>query len=111
MTNAIIAALGQLPGFAVKSLTVDRGLEFTDWERLEKALGTKVYFCDPYSPEHKPIVENTNGLLRQFYPRRKKSDFSFDPQLAAALLNCRPRKVLEWLSPSDSFLLHLMPTL
>lgn len=107
MTDAVIAALGQLPDYAVKSLTVDRGLEFTDWERLEKALGTTVYFCDPYSPEQKPIVENTNGLLRQFYPRRKNSDFSFDPQLAAALLNCRPRKVLDWRSASNSFLLHL----
>lgn len=107
MTDAIIAALGRLPKKAVKSLTVDRGLEFTDWERLEEAFDAKVYFCDPYSPEQKPTIENINGSLRQFYPRRNKSNFVFSPDMAASLLNCRPRKVLNWLSPACVFLLHL----
>lgn len=107
MADAIITALGKFPKKAVKSLTVDRGLEFADWERLEKELDTKVYFCDPYSPEQKPTVENTNGLIRQFYPRRKKCDFSMDASLVAELLNSRPRKVLNWSSPVAAFLLHL----
>lgn len=108
MADAIIAELGKLPFGAVKTLTVDRGLEFTDWKRVEEALSTKVYFCDPYKPYQRPTNENTNGLLRQFFPRRKPaSAYPFSLSVATLFLNHRPRKCLSWSSPLSAFLLHL----
>lgn len=107
MADAIISELGKLPKHMVKSLTVDRGLEFTDWQRIEQCLGVNVYFCDPYSPYQRPSNENTNGLLRQFFPRRKLSLSSFPLHVAVDLINSRPRKCLNWASPSSAFLLHL----
>lgn len=105
MSNAIIKALGKFPNDAVKTLTVDRGLEFTDWERVEKELNTKVYFCDPYSPWQKGTNENTNGLLRQFFPRRKILPNITSKYLAFVLntINNRPRKVIGYASPASLF--------
>lgn len=109
MGDAIIEAFRELPSYAVKTLTVDRGLEFTDWQRIEKELDAEVYFCDPYSPHQRGSNENTNGLIRQFFPRRKLL-----PKITANmvlhvqdLINSRPRKVLHFSSPYQSFLLHL----
>jgi IS30 family transposase len=109
MSDAIIEAFKYLPDFAVKTLTVDRGLEFTDWERVEKALNTKVYFCDPYSPWQRGTNENTNGLLRQFFPRRKLLPPVTNKSILFAqnMINNRPRKVLNYSSPYQLFLLHL----
>ena len=109
MGDAIIAALGVLPAKLRKTLTVDRGLEFTDWRRVEKEIGVKVYFCDPYSPHQRGSNENTNGLVRQFFPRR-----TILPEISVAwvaqvesLINNRPRKCLGWLSPFSIFSLLL----
>jgi IS30 family transposase len=70
MASVIIETLRSLPTSMRKTLTVDRGLEFTDWNRIESELNVKVYFCDPYKPYQRGSNENTNGLIRQFYPRR-----------------------------------------
>ena len=70
MGDAVISAIGSFPAKMRKTLTVDRGLEFTDWKRIEEELDVKVYFCDPYSPQQRGSNENTNGLVRQFFPRR-----------------------------------------
>lgn len=105
MSDAIIEALGTFPSKMVKTLTVDRGLEFTDWKRVEEALKVKVYFCNAYSPWQRGTNENTNGLLRQFFPRRKLLPTISDDLVEAAqnLINDRPRKCINWASPYQSF--------
>ena len=109
MADAIIEKLSVFPDYAVKTLTVDRGLEFTDWKRVEEKLHTKVYFCDSYSPWQRGTNENTNGLLRQFFPRRKLLPQINEESLVFAqnMINNRPRKVLHYSSPHQIFLLHL----
>ena len=109
MCDAIIAAMRSIPPKFRKSLTVDRGLEFTDWLRIESTLGVKVYFCDPYSPHQRGTNENTNGLIRQFFPRRTLLPVITDEyvSLVQDLINNRPRKCLHWRSPSQIFSLHL----
>ena len=66
---AIIKALKQFPKELVKTITFDRGKEFSGYEQIEKELGCKTYFCDPYCAWQKGTNENTNGLLREFYPK------------------------------------------
>lgn len=105
MSDAIIAAFEHVPKRFLKTLTVDRGLEFTDWERVELTLGVKVYFCDPYSPWQRGANENTNGLIRQFFPRGVVYANTSDKDILQIqnLLNARPRKCLQWKSPSCFF--------
>lgn len=109
MTNAIIKELGELPLGSVKTLTVDRGLEFTGWKEVEDSLNVKVYFCDPYSPHQRGTNENTNGLIRQFYPRKKLLPPITEEGIKKVqrLINNRPRKILKYDTPYHRFLLHL----
>lgn len=109
MTEAIIKELGKLPFGCVKILTVDRGLEFTGWKEVEKTLSTKVYFCDPYSPHQRGTNENTNGLIRQFFPRRQILPPVTQKRIKTVqtLINNRPRKTLNYNTPYQKFLLHL----
>ena len=105
MSHAIIEVFKAIPPKYRKTFTVDRGLEFTDWKRVEKELGVKVYFCDPYSPHQRGTNENTNGLIRQFFPRRTllppvTEDFVQHVQF---LINHRPRKSLNWTFPALHF--------
>jgi IS30 family transposase len=93
--EAVIATFGKLPASARKTLTVDRGREFELWKQIEAALlSTRVYFCDPLKPQQKGMVENTNGLLRQYYPKRQHTQAASPATVAAvqARLNSRPRK-------------------
>ena len=101
MGDTVIEALTSFPQKLRKTLTVDRGLEFTDWKRIEDVLGVRVYFCDPYSPHQRGTNENTNGLVRQFFPRRTLFPVITDEDVnwVQSLLNNRPRKCLHWLSP------------
>ena len=69
VTNAIINLLKDFPNEAVKTITCDRGKEFAGWETIEKELNTNVYFADPYCAWQKGTNENSNGLLREFYPK------------------------------------------
>lgn len=95
----------------VKSLSLDNGVEFAEHEKIEKTLKTRIYFADPHSPWQRGTNENTNGLLRFFFP--KSSDFREITQEnvdeAVALLNRRPRKCLGWKTPEEVFQSELSP--
>ncbi|MEF2648092.1 MAG: IS30 family transposase [Oscillospiraceae bacterium] len=69
MENAIVSALAQFPPQLVKTITCDRGSEFANWRKIKRRLGCEVYFADPYCAWQKGTNENTNGLLRAFYPK------------------------------------------
>ena len=105
LTDAACAAFSALPQSLLRSFTVDNGNEFFDYLSLEKRLGTKVYFADPYRSWQRGLNENTNGLLRQYFP--KKCDFlAVSPQDFQAVvysLNSRPRKRLGFRSPAECF--------
>src|ERR1700737_685743 len=102
VVNALIKAVRKLPTTLRKSLTWDRGSELTDHVRFTVATDVKVYFCDPYSPWQRGSNENTNGLLRQYYP--KGADLSAVTQaqldVVAKKLNTRPRETLNWKTPA-----------
>ena len=106
MGDVIISAFSSVPAKYRKTFTVDRGLEFTDWRRVEKELNVKVYFCEPYSPNQRGTNENTNGLVRQFFPRRTILPKITDEFVAQVqhLINNRPRKCLRWKSPLQNLL-------
>jgi transposase, IS30 family len=100
---AVRASLGELPRELRRTMTLDRGKEFAGHETFAEALQLDVYFADPYAAWQRGTVENTNGLLRQFFP--KGTDFRAvrRPQLQQAqeLLNNRPRKCLDYQSPAE----------
>lgn len=95
VSAATIAALRNLP---VKTITNDNGREFTRDQSLEHKLGCKVYFCNPYSPQERGSIENTNGLIRQYLPKGFDMDDLRPADIAAVeeTINHRPRKVLGW---------------
>lgn len=102
-TIATIAAFAKISEKMKKSLTVDNGKEFAAHKELASGTGMKVFFCDPYSPWQRGTNENTNGLLRQFFPKGTSFvDFS-DEQLQAVvdLINNRSRKSLNFLTPFE----------
>jgi len=103
--NALIKQAHKLPRELYKSLTWDRGKEMADHQRFSLATDIKVYFCDPQSPWQRGSNENTNGLLRQYFP--KGTDLSVHSQAklnaVARRLNERPRKTLEYETPAERF--------
>jgi len=108
--NAMIAAFREFPPKARRSFTVDRGGEFTQHARIAEQLNAGVYFCDPYCAWQKGTNENTNGLLRQYFPK-KSSFLPITPsvlQAAVDALNDRPRKRLGWLTPREAFSYYLL---
>ena len=100
--DALIAAMSALPPRLRRSLTWDQGKEMALHTEISAALGMPVYFCDKASPWQRPSNENTNGLLRQYFP--KGSDLRThgldDLAAVAAELNSRPRKTLGWDTPA-----------
>jgi IS30 family transposase len=106
-TAAVVAALSRhvrkLPASLRRSLTWDRGLEMAQHKTFTVATNVKVYFCDPQSPWQRGSNENTNGLLRQYFPKRTDlSGYSqSDLDKVALRLNQRPRKTLGFQTPAD----------
>lgn len=105
VTEAIIDTLKVFPPNQVKTITFDRGKEFSGYEKIEEALGCRTYFCDPYCAWQKGSNENSNGLLREFYP--KGMDLStvdnLDLQHNLDMMNNRPRKCLKYKTPNEVF--------
>jgi transposase, IS30 family len=104
-SKALIKQAKQLPEELYKSLTWDRGFELADHKRFTMATDIAVYFCDPQSPWQRGSNENTNRLLRQYFPRG--TDLSVHSQArlnqVARQLNERPRKTLGYASPAERF--------
>jgi IS30 family transposase len=101
--DAIADAIRTLPQQLRRSLTWDQGAEMAQHAQLRIDTGLEVYFCDPQSPWQRATNENTNGLLRQYFPTgtdlaRHSPD---DLAAVAAALNTRPRKTLEWRTPAE----------
>ena len=103
--NALIKQAHKLPQELYKSLTWDRGSEMADHKRFTLATDIQVYFCDPQNPWQRGTNENTNGLLRQYFP--KGTDLSAYSQAklngVARQLNQRPRKTLNYETPAERF--------
>jgi IS30 family transposase len=108
--DAIASTITTLPEQLRRSLTWDRGKEMAQHAQLTIDTGVQVYFADPYSPWQRGSNENTNGLLRQYFP--KGTDLSRhgieELQAVAAALNNRPRKTLAWKTPAEALNEYLL---
>ena len=109
MANALKRTVTSLPAQLWRSLTWDRGKELSDHVRFTFDSGVKVFFADPHSPWQRGTNENTNGLLRQYFP--KGTDLTRwnaqELQAVAHTLNARPRKTLGWKTPAEVLNEHL----
>ena len=105
VTRATLKSMKKLPPEKIKTITYDNGKEFAGFKQLEQGLNMRSYFARPYHSWERGTNENTNGLLRQFFP--KGMDFSAISQSevdkASKLLNNRPRKCLNYRTPTEVF--------
>ena len=103
--TAFAKAFKRIPTQFKKTLTYDRGTEMSEHKLFSEETKIQVFFADPYSPWQRGTNENTNGLIRQYFP--KGTDFHKvslgEIREAERRLNSRPRKVLEYMTPSESF--------
>jgi IS30 family transposase len=108
--DAITSTIARLPTQLRRSLTWDQGAEMAQHAQLRIDSGLQVFFCDPHSPWQRGTNENTNGLLRQYFP--KGTDLArhnaSDLDAVAVTLNSRPRKTLGWRTPAEVFNDHLL---
>lgn len=105
MAAALVKMLSVFPSELVKTITCDRGAEFACWQTVEEKLNCDVYFADPYCAWQKGTNENSNGLLREFYPKGRNLSHVSPKTLLRnlALINARPRKVLNFHSAQELF--------
>ena len=101
--DEMIAAIQRMPERMRQTVTWDQGSEMARHVEITATTGVQVYFCDPHSPWQRPTNENTNGLLREFLP--KGTDLSIytreELDKIEDLMNSRPRKALDWLTPIE----------
>ncbi|GLI03966.1 IS30 family transposase [Phytohabitans aurantiacus] len=109
---AVIRTLfGRLPAQLHRSLTWDQGVELAGYAQFGLVEDCQVYFCDPHSPWQRGTNENTNGLLRQYFPKGKFDFTTIDQtglDAVAAQLNRRPRQTLNWHTPAQKLNQHLV---
>jgi IS30 family transposase len=105
LTTLALGRLRKIPKTKRRTLTLDNGIEFSDWERLENRSGMTVYFAYPYHAWERGTNENTNGLLRQYFPKSMDFNLIKPEELARVVrrLNDRPRKRLSFKSPRSVF--------
>jgi IS30 family transposase len=103
--DAITASILTLPEQLRRSITWDQGSEMSQYAKLKVDTGLEVYFCDPQCPWQRGTNENTNGLLRQYFPKGTNlARYDADELISvAATLNSRPRKTLGWQTPAEAF--------
>jgi IS30 family transposase len=104
VADALAAKISDLPAQLRRSLTWDQGKEMAQHSRFTIASGVPVFFCDPRSPWQRGTNENTNGLLRQYLPRKTRLAERAQHELdaIAAELNGRPRQTLQWKTPAQA---------
>lgn len=112
VVDALIRGVRRLPAHLRRSLTWDRGLEMADHARFTVATNVQVFFCDPRSPWQRGSGENTNGLLRQYFPKGMDLTPVTQRQLdvVAHKLNTRPRETLGWRTPAEVLAQTVAPT-
>ena len=111
MENAIVSALAVFPPQLIKSINCDRGTEFANWRQIEEQLHYDAYFADPYCAWQKGTYENLNGLLREFDTKGRNLSRIAPAILKQnlALINARPRKVLNFHSAQKLWDFGLIP--
>jgi IS30 family transposase len=112
VVDALIRGVKRLPAHLWRSLTWDRGFEMADHARFTVATDIQVFFCDPQSPWQRGSGENTNGLLRQYFPKGMDLTAVTQRRLDAVAhkLNTRPRETLGWRTPAEVLASTVAPT-
>jgi IS30 family transposase len=105
LTKLALAHFRKIPRKKKRTITFDNGIEFSDWEQLEKKSGMTIYFAYPYHSWERGTNENTNGLLRQYFPKSYDFNLITPEELAKVVrkLNNRERKRLRFSSPRQVF--------